>query len=117
MDHEGGIAAEGDEIVHDRREDGFVRQKRVGQTVDAERALRDRPSRVDVTVEGHPRLDVVDELDAADLDQPVPVLGIRTGGFGVEDDLTEHGAVHSRRNEAVGQAWPAPTSRSMRAST
>ena len=38
-------------------------------------------------MEGAPGRDVVQELDAADLDQPVAVQAIEAGRFGVEDDL------------------------------
>ena len=63
------VAEEVQELVGDRGEDRLVGQEGVGQAVDGERALRHRALRVDVGVEGAPGRDVVDELDAADLDR------------------------------------------------
>ena len=42
---------------------------------------------IDEAMELAPRRDAVEELDAADLDQPVAALRIEAGGFGVEHDL------------------------------
>ena len=42
---------------------------------------------IDVAVKLAARGDAVHELDAADLDQAVAALGVKAGGFGVEDDL------------------------------
>ena len=45
------------------------------------------PLGVDVAVEGLPGREAVDELDAADLEQPVTLVRIESGGFGVEHDF------------------------------
>jgi hypothetical protein len=34
---------------------------------------------------------MVDQLDGRDLDQAVALIGVEAGGFGVEDDLAQHG--------------------------
>jgi hypothetical protein len=49
------------------------------------------PLRLDVAVEGLAGLDVVNQLDAAHLDDAVD-LGVGAGGLGVEDDFARHAA-------------------------
>src|SRR5690606_16566508 len=51
---------------------------------------------IDVLVEGAAGRELVDHLDAAELDDPV-LAGIKAGGFGVEDDLTHWGCSLRRR--------------------
>ena len=43
--------------------------------------------RIEIAVERLAGRKAVDQLDAADLDQPMPLIGIEAGGFGVEHDL------------------------------
>ena len=38
-------------------------------------------------MEDLPAREAVDQLDAADLDQPMPLIGVEAGGFGIEHDL------------------------------
>ena len=45
---------------------------------------------IDVAVKGLPGRHAVEDLDAADLDQPVAAQGIEAGGFGIENDFA-HG--------------------------
>ena len=71
-----------------RGEDRLVGEEGGAQAVHVDGVLRHVALGIDVGVEGAPRRHVVDELDRADLDDPVAGVRIETGGFGVEDDLT-----------------------------
>ena len=75
-----------------RGEDRLVGEEGLGEAVDVECALRHRALRVDVGVEGAPGRELVDELDAADLDDAVARGRIGAGGLGVEDDLAHASA-------------------------
>ena len=66
----------------------LVLEELVGDAVDAQRALLHCPLGVDVAVEMVPGEAPGDQLDAADLDDPVPEPRVETGRFGVEDDLS-----------------------------
>ena len=66
---------------------------------------RHRAFGIEVGVVEIARRDVVEEFDAADLDDPVARGGVGAGGFGVENDLAQH--VQSSRI-AVSSRRPAP---------
>ncbi len=82
-----------------------AKQRLVAQELVAEpvHARRPRPAicalGVDVFVEVPAGRDVVDQLDAADLDHAVPGQRTEAGGFGVDDDLAGHSMIPS------GWAW------------
>jgi hypothetical protein len=84
------IADELGELVRDGCEDGLVLEKLVGEPVHREGAGRDRTFRVDVDVIALARGDVIEKLDAADFDHPVALGMIRAGGFGIQNDFTQH---------------------------
>ena len=56
------------------------------------RAGRHVALRIDVLMIGLAGGDVVEHFDTADLDQPVAVDRIKTGGFGIEDDFAHRGS-------------------------
>ena len=68
-------------------------QKIVGQPVHKRRLVGDRAARIDVGVKRPAGRDVVQKLDAADLDQPVAGEAIEAGRFGVEDDFPHAGVL------------------------
>ena len=55
-----------------------------------------RPLRVDVLVIDPTGRHVVQQFDRADLDDPVALLGVETGGFGIQNDLTHGGLGYER---------------------
>ena len=75
------------EFGGDRGEERLVGEEPVVEAVHPGRLDRHRPLGIEVAVEGLAGRDVVEQLDAADLDDPVAVGRVEAGGFGVEDDL------------------------------
>lgn len=59
----------------------------IGDAGDADGCFRNGPARIDVDLKFAARRQVVDQLDAADLYDPVPLSGVEAGGFGIEDDF------------------------------
>ena len=84
------VAQKGHELFDDIRQRSACRPEIVSQSVDAERALRDRIFRVDVGVIDFPGREMIDEFDAADFDDAIALAGIDAGGFRVENDFTQH---------------------------
>ena len=62
--------------------------------------LRHVAFRIEVAVERPAGRKAVDQLDAADLDQPVALDGVEAGGFGVEHDLA-HRTFASAASESI----------------
>ena len=75
----------------------LVGEKGVGDAMHRRRTGIDLAIRLDVLMKVIAREPTVDQLDTADLDDPMPLLGIETRGFGIQDDLT-----HSR-HPFIGQ--------------
>ena len=106
VDHQRGVADEGDEIRGDVIEQRLVGQEFRTQPVDGKGLRRHVAFGVEIDVEALAGGEVVDQLDAADLDQPVTLLRLEARGFGVENDFTHDGSalVDSR---AAASACPA----------
>jgi len=62
-------------------------QRLVGDACDADGGLGNGPAGIDVDLEFAAGWQVVEQLDAADLYDPVPFPGVESGCFGVEDDF------------------------------
>ena len=75
---------------------GWPAQELGRDAVHLQRAGIDFAVRAQVAMEHPARAPAIDDLDAADLDDAVPQLGLEAGGFGVEDDLT-HGGGDGRK--------------------
>jgi hypothetical protein len=90
VDHQPGAIDELNEILRNGGKDRLVGEEGVGEAMDLEGALGHRPLGVDVLMEGAAGRAIVDQLDAADLDDAVAAIGFDAGGLGIEDDLT-HG--------------------------
>ena len=90
MGDERGVADEGQELVGDILEERLVLQELAGQAVHGHRIAMDVALGVEVAVELAARGDAVDDLDAAELDQPVAVVGVEPRRFRVDDDLAQH---------------------------
>ena len=59
--------------------------------VHCKRALVDIPLGIEVAMEAPARSAAIDQLDAADLDDAMPELGLESRGLGIQNDLS-HGA-------------------------
>ncbi len=90
VDHQGIAGDEGQELLGDRREERLALQHLGGDAVDRDGLRRDVALGIDGVVEDAAGGHVIDELDAGDLDQPMPRIGIEAGGLGIENDFA-HG--------------------------
>lgn len=104
MDDQRRLAEKLQHVVDHLDEAGLVGQERIGDAVDGERLGRNAAVRVEIALETLSGGNVVDQLDAADLDDPVTAAGIETGRFRVEADLTH--ALSYRRRQARSMAGP-----------
>ena len=107
VDDQRRVADEGQEIVGDGGEHRLVGEKIVGQPMHRERLLRHRAFRIDVELPLAVRPvadDVVDQLDTADLDDPVALIGAQPGGLGIQDDLTHGDPFCLAASRAAGAA-------------
>ncbi len=106
VDDKRRIGDEGKKIVGDRREDRRVGKLVRRQAVDPNRVFRDVAFGLHQRVEHPARRQMPDKLKAADLDDPVTIGRIETGGFGVEHNFA-HG--HWRRFSAARRRNSAAT--------
>ena len=81
------VAEEGDEVIDLFGKQRLVPEELDGQSVNLERRLRHVAFRIEIAMERLAGGETVDELDAADLDQPIALKGIKAGGFGIENDF------------------------------
>ena len=88
MDHQFGVADEGDEIVSDGGEDRLFRKSLGGKAMNLERLGRHVAFGVDILMIDPARRHVVHQLDAADFHDPVAVMRVETGRLRVHHDLT-----------------------------
>ena len=79
-----------EELVGDFGEQRLVAQELAREAVHGDRFRMDVALGVDVAVELAAGGDAVDDLDAADLDQPVTAQRIEARRLGVENDLAQH---------------------------
>ena len=84
MDDDLGTLAERQELVRDLGELRLVAQVVERHAVDPGRPLVDLALGVDVEMEVVARQAAVDDLHATDLDDPVSVLGLESGGFRIQ---------------------------------
>ena len=87
MDHQGRALDEIQERPGDVSELRLVRQKGIGQAVNFKGLGRHVAFGIDVDMEDLAGRDVIDQFDTADLDDPMTVPWIETGGFRIEDDF------------------------------
>src|SRR6185369_6021366 len=100
VDDQRRIANKGEEIVDDLDKTLVAPEELRGQPVNGEGLGRYVAIRIEVSVERSAGRDAVEQLDAAEFNQPMPLVGIQPGRFGIEDDLA-HRLVSRRRI-----AWP-----------
>ena len=82
-----GVAKKSDEIVHFVGEQGLILEKLAGQAVNFKSLFGHVAFGIEVAVKSLPGREAIDELDAADFDQTIPLNGIKPGGLGIENDL------------------------------
>jgi hypothetical protein len=92
VDHQLRAADELEQLVDDLGEPRLLRQEFVGDAVYVLRGAIDRPVGAQIAMKAAAGAAAIDQLDAADLDDAMPLLRLQPRGFGVEDDLP-HGAL------------------------
>ena len=76
-----------EELFGDIGESRFADQEGIGDAVHPDRAFVTLAVRLQIDVEVAPGQAPADDLDAADLDDPVAFGDRHAGGFGIEDDV------------------------------
>ena len=97
------VAEELDQLLDLVREQRLVLEEVDAEPVHLEGGLRHVAFRIEVAVERLAGRKAIDQLDAADLDQPIALDGIEAGGFGVEHDLA-HWNLASGASESFSPA-------------
>src|SRR5205814_2957224 len=82
----------GEELVGDVLEQRFVLEELGREAVHVDRVAVNVALGIEVAVELEAGGDAVDDLDAAELDQPVAFVGVEPRRLGVDDDLAQHPA-------------------------
>jgi hypothetical protein len=103
VNHERRIAKKHLEFIGNRRKNRLVRQKGVCQSMNPQGFQRNGPLGIDITVKRRACWQVIDKFDAADLDDPVAISGIKTRRLGIKDDLT-HGDPFSAHDTREGHS-------------
>ena len=93
VNHQPVRTDKGQQLVGDRGKRRLVRQKLCGDAVDRERIFGHVALGIDVAVKFAAGRDVVDQLDAGDLDDAMAFARIETGRFGIEHDFAHHYSV------------------------
>ena len=86
VDDQRGALDEREELLGYIAEAGLANQEGIGDAVDVDRALVTFAVRLQVDVEVPARQAPADHLDAANLDDAVPLADRHTRGFGIEDN-------------------------------
>ena len=106
-----------DELARDLGELRLRREEVVLDAVHLERAAVDLALGVDVAMEAVLRRPAIDELDAADLDDPMARGRLEARGFGIEDDLTHQRRAVSMGDDNGARILPPPSPKINRSST
>src|SRR6516162_11535913 len=81
------VADERDQVLDDLGEERLVLEELARQAVDGDGLGRDVALGIEVAMKTLPARYAIDELDAADLHQSVPLEGIKPRRLGIEHDL------------------------------
>src|SRR5262249_16991053 len=95
-----------DELARDLGEARLLREKIILEAVDVDGGAVHRAPGIHVAMEAAVRRSPIDELDAADLDDPVPGLGLGTRRLRVENDLKHRRGSIRRRVSSGGAILP-----------
>jgi preprotein translocase subunit SecB len=93
MRHQHGIAEEFDEFLDRIGKARLVFEEFGREPVDGKGFRRNVPFRVEIAMEAAAGGKTVEQLDAADLDDPMALIGVETCGFGIENDLAHASAM------------------------
>jgi hypothetical protein len=106
VDHKLGAVDEGQKLLGDLAEARLAGQLRKRDAVHGGRAGVDFPVGMDVVVQMAAGGTTIDHLHTADLDDAVAAVGLKAGGFGIQDDLS-HGqdSSSSSWSMAVLASW------------
>ena len=95
-----GLADELEKLGRDRREERLIPEEGVVEAMHLHGIDRVRPLGIEVAVEAPPGRDVVDQLDAADLDDAVAGFRVEAGSLGIEDDFAHDSG---RNGKGIGR--------------
>ena len=112
-----GVADEGEKLLAHVGEQRLVLEELGRQAVHLERAVRHLAFGVEVVVEAIAGRKPVHQLDTADLDQPVALVGVEAGGLGVEHDLAHAVVLRCLRTGAASAGPGLPDSPPRQAAT
>src|SRR6516162_7681302 len=101
------VANERDQVVDDFGEKRLIPEEFAGQAVDGDGLGRHIALGIEVAMKALPARNAIDELDAADLHQSVPLEGIKPRRFGIEHDLA-HVYVSASAPAAMGGSDESP---------
>ncbi len=87
VDDQLSAAQEFQQLLDHVRKARLLRQKLIRDAVHLQRASIDFAIRAQIAMKGASGLAPIQQLDAADLNDAMTLLGFETGGFSVEDDL------------------------------
>src|SRR5207245_341913 len=88
---------EGEELIDLLREEWLVDEELGRKAMHGKGFCRHIALGIEVAVKDLPRRHAVENLDAADFDQPVASQRIEAGGFGVENDFTHKPPIRASR--------------------
>src|SRR5258708_7435415 len=88
VDDQPSVADEGQKFIHDRGKGRMLGEELRRQPMDGIGLLRHLAFGIDVAVKDAPARHVIDELDAADLDDAMAVGGVESRRLSIEHDLT-----------------------------
>jgi hypothetical protein len=91
VDDQPVAADEGEQLVGDRGEGRMPREEFFGEAMDFDSLRRHLALGIDIAVECPSGRHMIEQLDAADLDDAMAARWIEPGGFGVENDLAHGG--------------------------
>ena len=110
MDHKVGVVDEGQELVDDLGKGRKAREEVLAEAVDLEGFLGHVALGIDVALELRARFDVIDQLQAGDLDDAMSRGGIEASGLGIQNDFTHAWLSRIRRARPANSDLRAPPS-------
>src|SRR5262249_42727111 len=94
-----------DQLIDDFRKVRLVAQELAREPVHRNGIGPNTAARIDVAMKGLSAWDAVDQLDAADLDQPVTLIRIKPGCLGIEHDFPHDEPFASNPANRIKSAW------------
>src|SRR5262249_50008413 len=97
-----------EQVLDDLGEQRLVAQELGREPMHAEGLGRHLALGIEIAVKALSAADAIDELDAADLDQPMALVGIEPGRLGIEHDLPQMSSpIRARRRNLriTAVAW------------